>query len=492
MLGVNEIIKQTKKLFSGFVQPFRSGKGFDIALVLVFLLINSIVFVNACLHDPRIGYDADAHLRYIETLSQLRLVTPQDSHEFFSPPLPYAFSALLISLTGVKVFWAAKVAQLLNFFLSVGLTFYLIKTCQLISPKSSLKFGTLVFLGILPVYYKTFAFVRGEPYVVFFAVVILYYILLMSVRKQFTAAKAIILGGAMGLCALSRQWGILLFPPIFLFLSFQWIRLPQWRYAITKTVCLCLVLIFVISGWFYISLHSRYTSITTFNKAPEAQFSFRNQPLEFYVGLDPRLLFNNPVRPNFSNQFLPIFYSELWGDYWGYFTIYGIDTRKPKFVNGTLINKILSKGTRPYWLETNFKTIGAYLGRINLISTFPSVLALVSLVFAGMGILRRRRSEPLIAGQRELYSFLLLLIGASMVGYFLFLIMYPSIGKGDTIKATYMLQIFPFVAILVGILLEHVKRSSQFFYRLIIGGLCFTFVHNSFAMLTHYQLYHLL
>jgi drug/metabolite transporter (DMT)-like permease len=162
------------------------------------------------------------------------------------------------------------------------------------------------------------------------------------------------------------------------------------------------------------------------------------------------------------------------------------------FLDGYSINQILSKGSRPEWLETNYETIGAYLGRVNLISTFPSVLALVSLVIAAMGILQRHSNDSFIARRREIYSFLLLAIVTTMVGYFWFLIMYPKIGKGDTIKATYVLQVFPFIAILVGILLEHVKKRSQFLYRLILGGLCFSFVHNIFAMLTHYQLYHLL
>ena len=412
---------------------------------------------------------------------------------FFCPPLPYTFPALIITLTGVHVFFAAKAAQFLNVFLSIGLTWGLIKTCQLISPKSSLQFGTLFFLTIITAYYKTFAFVRGEPYIVFFAVIMLYYTLLMSIKKQFTTRNAVILGSAMGLCALSRQWGILLFPPVFLFLSFLWIRLPLLRQSIAKTICLCLVLIFVISGWFYFSLKLRYGAFTAFNRENvAAQFSFSNLPLEFYFGLDPGLLFSNPIRPNFPNQFLPIFYSDLWGDYWGYFTIYGIDTREPRFVNGSTINDIFSKGTPPDWLETNFKTIGSYLGRVNLISTFPSALALGSLIFAGAGILRKSRGEPIVECQKELYSFLLLLIGASMVGYFWWIIMYPAPGKGDTVKATYMAQIFPLLSILVGILLEHVKRSSLFFYRLIIGGLCFTFVHNSCAMLTHFQLNRLL
>ncbi len=164
-------MKQVKKIIHVFLKPFRSENGFNVGLILIFLLINGIVFTNACLHDPRIGYDSTEHLRYIEAFSELRLVRPEDSFEFFSPPLPYVFPALLVSLTGMKVFWAAKMSQYLNFFLSVGSTWYLIKVCHLINPKSTLKLGALVFLGILPVYYKTFAFIRGEPYVVFFVMV---------------------------------------------------------------------------------------------------------------------------------------------------------------------------------------------------------------------------------------------------------------------------------------------------------------------------------
>ncbi len=485
-------MKQEKKLFNTLVEPFRSGDGFDIGLVIVFLLINGLVFVNACLHDPRIGYDAGGHLSYIQALSKLRLATSQDTCEFFSPPLPYAIPALFMTFTGMKLFWAAKLAQGLNVFLSIGLTFYLIKVCQLLGSQSSLKLGTLVFLGILPVYYKTFAFVRGEPYVVFFTVIILYYTLLMCIRKQFTATNNTILAVSMGLCALSRQWGILLFPSVFLLFVFQWIRLPRWRYSITKTVCLCLVLITVISGWFYMSLHSRYGSLTAFNRKPATRFSFSNQTLEFYVGLSPELLFNKPIRPSFPNQFLPIFYSEVWGDYWCCFTVYGRDIRTSQFLNGYSLNRILSKGSCPSWLETNYETIGEYLGRVNLISTFPSVLVLISLVMVVIGILQRRCNNPLITGRREIYAFLMLAIITTIVGYFWFLVMYPNIGKGDTIKATYVLQVFPLIAIIVGILLEHVKKRLQFLYRLILGGLCFSFVHNIFAMLTHVSLHRLL
>jgi hypothetical protein len=481
-------MNQPKKILTALVEPFRSGNGFNIGLILAFGVINGLVLVNAALHDPRIGYDAGAHLKYIRALSGLHLVTAEDSYEFFSPPLPYAIPALMIAITGMSTLGAAKLAQYLNVLLSIGSTLYLIKTCQLISSRSSLKLGTLIFLGILPVYYKTFAFVRGEPYIVFFAMVILYYALLMLMRERFTVANTIILGISMGLCALSRQWGILLFPSVFWLLAFQWVRLPRWRYVITKTICMCLVLTTVIGGWFYLSLYLRYGSVTTFNRRPAEQFSFDNQPLAFYLEVSPKELLSNPVRPSFPNRSIPIFYSEVWGDYWCYFTVYARDTRTSNFVDGFTLNRILSQGRIPHWLETNYETASAYLGRVNLVSIFPSVIALISLAIAAIGILRRYSSDPLIAHQRIIFAFLLLAIGITTAGYFWFLIMYPVLGKGDTVKATYVIQVFPFTAVLVGILLELMKKRSQFSYRLIVSGLCLSFVHNFFAMLTHFKL----
>jgi hypothetical protein len=112
----------------------------------------------------------------------------------------------------------------------------------------------------------------------------------------------------------------------------------------------------------------------------------------------------------------------MWGDYWGYFTVYGRDTRTAEFVDGQTLNQFFSNGSYPYWLETNYNTIGAYLGRVNLVSIFPSALALISLAIAAMGMLRRSINDPLIVHQREVSAFLLLAIITTIVGYFWFCI----------------------------------------------------------------------
>jgi hypothetical protein len=484
-------MNKANKWFSMLLEPFKSGERFDIGLLLVFLGINGLVLINAGLHDPRIGYDAGAHLNYINSLSKMSLVTPADTDEFFSPPLPYLIPALIIFITHIKLVWAAKLAQLLNVFLSIGLTYCLVKSCQLLCDKPTLKFGALAFLGILPVYYKTFAFVRGEPYVAFFAMVVLYYTLLVFIRKQFTTLNSTILGVSMGLCALSRQWGVLLFPSMLLLFAFQWIRLHEWRYSIAKTACICLALIFLVSGWFYASLFFRYGSVTAFNRESASHFSLRNQPLQFYLGLSPKLLFSEPVRPNFSNQLLPIFYSDVWGDYWGYFIVYGKDIRTSKFVNGSSLNNMLSVGEFPSWLDTNYQTIRAYLGRVNFVSLYPSVLALISFLMVTIGVLRGRSELIIVQSHRGIFAFLLLTISTMLLGYFWFLIMYPSMEEGDTIKASYVLHVFPFVAIIVGVFLHHIETVSQSLLKVLLSGFLLTVIHNICAMLTHYSLFKL-
>jgi len=78
---------------------------------------------------------------------------------------------------------------------------------------------------------------------------------------------------------------------------------------------------FLISGWFYIGLFLEYGSFTTFNQSP-TKFKLSNQPIEFYLPFtnEAHMVFTKPIRPYFRNQFLPILYSDLWGDYWGYFS----------------------------------------------------------------------------------------------------------------------------------------------------------------------------
>jgi hypothetical protein len=103
-------------------------------LVGLCVVINGIVLTNAILNDPNTGPDYTEHLKYVSTLAKLHLPTPGESGEYYSPPLPYLFPAFLLRFFPIDLWWAAKCAQLFNALLSIGLTVFLIRICELIKP----------------------------------------------------------------------------------------------------------------------------------------------------------------------------------------------------------------------------------------------------------------------------------------------------------------------------------------------------------------------
>lgn len=450
------------------------------------LVINGVVLVNGILHHPQIQYDGSGHMAYVQAFSQLRLVTPEDSREFFSAPLAYVVPSLLMAATGMDVRWAMKAAQLVNVALSVGLTLLLLRICGIMSPRSSLKIGVLLLLGSLPAYYRTFAYVRGEPFVLFWAVLLIYIGIQLYVLKRYTLWNALWLGGAMGMAALSRQWGIFLFPAIVLFAGWQWLRYREERWAVIRSLTVALVITGVVSGWYYTSLWDRYGSITAFNQEAAPGFGLNNQPSEFYWGRGGAELFSNPLRPYFANQLWPILYADLWGDYWSYFLVYGIDRNQNRFISGKSIYQSLVEGEAPEGFETNYNTIGPYLGRVNRVSLLPTALFLIGIGFGTVGLLIRS-----FFGQRRraIHTLLLLAVASSLAGYFWFLLMYPSLGKGDTIKATYIFQVAPLLALVAGSLFDYLGQRWPKMYTVGVIGLVLVFLHNLPAMVTHYPIY---
>ena len=65
------------------------------------------------------------------------------------------------------------------------------------------------------------------------------------------------------------------------------------------------------------------------------------------------------------------------------------------------------------------------------------------------------------------YAFLWLMIAISFAGYFAFIIMVPNPGNGDTIKATYLLHTYPFVALLTAGFMEAIQHRTKLGYGLL-------------------------
>ena len=440
-------------------------------LLTIAIVINVLVAINTYVHHPFVGYDAEGHLDYMSVVA-LHLPTEAESGEYYSPPLPYFLPSVIFQLCTSDVitckYIAGKFAQGINLVLSIVITIFLIKITELIKPQNQyFKIAALIIFGLFTVYYKTFSQIRGEPYLAFFEVLSIYLLLKLAKKPETIRLRdGIVLGICLGGLGLSRQWGFLLFPAIACLaaLIFVQYKTSGWKFA--GTILVSFFISFITCGWFYLYLNQIYGSFTAFNIAPRT-FSFSNQPISFYrnTGIKKLLLFRAPTRNTFDNQFMPLFYSDTWGDYWCYFTC------------------ILNDQDLGY--SSNKSMIRPYLGRVNLASLLPSFVLIIGMILGLRSLLQSLRAQTL-SFESQAFAFLFLIVVISLAGYLWFLIKYPYLPRGATIKATYMIQIFMALPLLAANFLEVLRVKKPRIYQISILLLLLVFVHNAPAMITRY------
>jgi 4-amino-4-deoxy-L-arabinose transferase-like glycosyltransferase len=472
------------------LEPFRHDGRLHKPLLILFVLVNALVLVNAVLHNPRRGYDAKDHLDYIKTLAeQRRIPTCADTAQCYIPPLPYMLPALLMATGHVSLEQAAKLAQLTNVLIALALTYYLLKICALLRPHDiRLRISSLLLFGMLPVFYKTFSLIRGEVYLPLLIVFLAYTLLSIFVGGKVTVANILFAGAALGLAVLARQWGLLMVPAVAIFMLYIWFRDHSQLHTILFVGLACAIIPVVVAGWYYGIMLGRYGTLTAWDR-PASKLSLSVFPPEFYFGLGSGKLFTDPVRPSFSNQFPAIFYSDTWGDYSGYFLIYLKDTTTGRYLSGKEQERVLGSGTPlPAHMVTNRFTLNRYLGEVNLVSLLPSLILIGGLVYSVImlrRLLQKERPEP----AAEASLLFLLIVVFSMAGYTWYLLRYQHAGAGgDLIKATHMMQIFPFLGLLGGQLLARLDARQPRLWLGLMILLGVVLLHNLPAMVTHYPI----
>ena len=458
----------------------------DIVLVTIYILINGLVLYNVVFHSHSIGYDAGGHSYLIKIVSKLRLATLKDSYLGYMPPLYYIIPALIYKFGHLDLEHILKLTQLSHFFISLGITYYLLKICELIRPNNSIfKIMSLSFLGIMPIYYKALSFIRSEPLFAFLTVLAVYFGLKTFLEKSFSVKNCFWVGLYIGLAIITRPTALALVLTFISFVILLICKNTKNYKVLLKKLALIMLIAYLIGGWFYVRNYFLYDNVLNFVRSGRKEVTLSNQPKEFYFGSGNGKLFKSPIRKAFSNQLLPTFYSDFWGDYWCYFLVYGKKVSEDKFISGTRVRDIVykSKGGKDN-LETNYHNIKRYLGRVNAVSLFPSLLMLLGILLGLICTIKM-----LFTKDKTLPAFALgyLTIACSLMCYFYFLIKFPALHKGDNIKPTYVFQVFPFIALLAGELTSKIKEKLPVLFYFIIGYLLFTAIHNIGAMHTHFK-----
>tara|TARA_B100001113_G_C21122710_1_gene628109 strand:- start:5511 stop:6899 length:1389 start_codon:yes stop_codon:yes gene_type:complete len=456
-----------KKLFNSkdFSILFLKFVNISICVSILYILIYNILHYN-----PIDGYDAEAHYNYVYFFSmylpdKFKLPSSEFTREFFNPPVPYIFPAffqvfcrnIISSVDYIKdcqlnLGTFTQVFQSLIYLLTIY--FYLLSFKLLKSKNNLFNLNLILLISMLSVNYRTISMIRGETYILLFNSILMYKFLKLSRNNyEYKISDILISGVLIGLMALSRQWAFLLFLAYLMILLFI---NKKSRLNYLQFISQSFFIGFMVSSWFYFNLYFDYGSFTAFNKSPKA-FSLMNQNLKFYLpfNLDALTVFTKPIRPNFSNQLLPILYSDTWGDYWGYFV----------FTSNDLVS------------GKNQMFIGNYLARVNIFSLIPSVLIIFSLIQFNK-----------LKGGNTFHKLLFFGIIFSFLGFLWFLIKYPEIPTGDTIKATYIIQLFHLAVIICASYLEDLKEKSSKYYLLIISFLLLVYAHNFSAYLSHFPL----
>ncbi len=435
---------------------------------LILFVVALILIINIFGYFHELGYDGEHHKWYVEVLP-LNLPSEEDTKEFFSPPLPYLFPSIIDSVCDKLneaysinfhcTYLYGKLTQILQALMFIGIIFLIKDISEIIEPKN-IKYlnSVLLLFAIIPVSYKSFAMIRGEPYISFFMFLLIAIIIRVVYKKiEITRNLTIFTGIILGFIGLSRQWGLLFFPSLLVLLVLV-IRKENKNFNIkfVKYSFFAFLTSLLVFGWFYLMLFLDYGSITAFNREP-VSFSFNNQPSSFYFGLGLDDLFSRPIRGfSMTNMLFPVLYSDIWGDYWGYFTV------------------TMGRGG----LEPNYEIV-KYLGRVNFVSLIPAMIMV-------LGIVKFLLKLNTDYSNKIFYTFIFSAIAFFWIGYMWFLIKYPIPSKGDTIKGTYILPLIHLLPFFGAFLLDKIKEMSAKVYNLIFGILILILIHNIPAMITRF------
>ena len=117
----------------------------------------------------------------------------------------------------------------------------------------------------------------------------------------------------------------------------------------------------------------------------------------------------------------------------------------------------------------------------------PTLILLVGLALGVVDLFRfalSRRWEP----SQATLGFLALLVGITLVGYLWFLISFPK-SNGNTIKASYILQVYPLAAILGAEALCRLRSSRPRGFRVVMALLGLALLHQLPALVTRYIIF---
>ena len=385
----------------------------------ILILLATLLVWNVFHYPWENGYDAVSAAHYSEALgTHHRLPLKSETDVWHNPPLWFAIAGgtyhageiLRLPDAGIPV-------QLLSALCVLGTVVLIGLIARELAPeRRALVPLAMGAAAMTPVLVRAGVLFHPEPLAALLTTAGLYVFIRAVSRGQTTLAMGATAGILLGLANLTRTWAFAALIAVVIGALAVWRR--DRRPARAFTVALVVAASALVVPWLAIKT-ATYGSPFAYSKPDPNQWRQHGRPAEFYFALNLHGLTHTPYQPAFRNHLLPTVFADWYGDYWR-------DYEMP-----------LALRNDPVVLPSRY---GDPLVRQVWVGVVLSIFTLVGLV----GLIRRAWRR------RDLALATFLLSAAALVAMFVvFLVQNPK-QDGDNMKALYLLNVAPVVALACG------------------------------------------
>ena len=410
------------------------------------LALLAVVAVRNGIDYPTLGgYDAEDYLAYARGVIDHGDL-PDRVGAYYTPP---GFPAIAGAATEVGRWLGLDepehVAQVLNALAVVASGVLVYALARILWPARPLSWVAAVgFFAFFPAVVKSGAMFHPEPLSMLVTAGALVVLAHMVRADRYGWKPSVLLGVLLGAGQLVRAWSLWMVAVAIVVLLVVALGDASLRRSVLASLALVLMVAVLVPSPWYLHQALRYSN-PVFDQPQPAESLLQRRPLAFYVDARFPDVVTRPWRDEFNDRFIPVFYSEAWGDYFGFWSW------------GT------TRGDRT-------DASDAELMRQSVIGLLPTVLASAGVLALLALALRRPREDP-----ARLVVALPPLAATAAVLYFA--VAYPT-NDGDTIKATYALGAAPAFAACFGFAFDRLAR-----WRVLASVLGLVFVVSALASL---------
>jgi 4-amino-4-deoxy-L-arabinose transferase-like glycosyltransferase len=392
------------------------------------LCVLAVVAVHNAFSYPSIGgYDAFEYVTYARDLVDHHSLPPHGEGAYYTPPGYMAIAGLAGSLgRHLNLTDPDHLGQLVSALAILGTGVLVLLLARTLWPaRPVLWLASVGFYCFFPVVVKSGAMFHPEPLGMLITAGALLVLARMVRASSYSWKLALPLGILLGAGQLVRAWSLWMVGVSVVVLVVVALTDPALRRPALSACGIALVAAVLVPSPWYVHQATTYSN-PVFDRPQESGFFLARRPLAFYVNARFPDIVTHPWEGHFNRSFIPVFYAETWGDY------FGIWSWGPGRSDRT-------------------DAIDAALARQSALGLLPTLLGVSGLVaLLGLAVTRPREDVGrLVVALPPVFALLSVLYLA---------VAYPT-SDGDTIKGTYALAAAPAFALCFGFAVDLLARN---------------------------------